>query len=314
MAYKTALFSRKTPGGVWSVEDQTMSTGDRYFVGSTVSAASDATTSGLSPDRPFATIDYAVGRCTASQGDIIYVMPGHVETVATASALDFDVAGIKVIGLGWGDSRPKVQLSAQASTVEFNADDMWIENIIFEGTFTGGVTVGLDIQTGCDDLMIKDCVIRGTTAAKELLKGVTITATNNNIVFDGCYFYEFTGGDATASVTTEGAFTNLIFLDCRWRGDWSTSVLDLDAAAVTAEGLHMENCVMHNADTSAGLFITLDNTTVATLLGVNTFGAKSNTLPLDATDDGATLAIGCYGTDAGGTSGIAWPGTATAWS
>ena len=46
MAYKTALFSRKTPGGVWSVEDQTMSTGDRYFVGSTVSAASDATTSG----------------------------------------------------------------------------------------------------------------------------------------------------------------------------------------------------------------------------------------------------------------------------
>ena len=85
MPYKTALFSRKTPGGVWNVEDQSVSTGDRYFVGSTVSGASDATTHGMSPDRPFATIDYAVGQCTASQGDIIYVMPGHAETVSAAS-------------------------------------------------------------------------------------------------------------------------------------------------------------------------------------------------------------------------------------
>jgi len=312
--YKTALFSRKTPGGVWNVEDQTMSTGDRYFVGSTVSAASDATTHGLSPDRPFATIDYAVGRCTASQGDIIYVMPGHAETVAGAAGLDFDVAGIKVIGLGWGDTRPKVSLTAQASTVEFNADDMWVENLIFEGAFATGVTVGLDIKTGCDDLMIKDCVIRGGSANTELLKGVTIEATNNRITFDGCYFYEFTGGDATASVFTEGAFTNLQFKDCLWRGDWSTAVLDLDAAAVTAEGLHMKDCEIHNADTSAGLAITLDDTTVATLLRVNTFIAKSNTLPLPAADDGATLAIECYGTDAAGTSGILWPSTPTAWT
>ena len=289
--------------------------GKVWYVDSGHSKASDSTNNGRSENSPFATIDYAVGKCTASNGDVILVMPGHVETVATASALDFDVAGIKVIGLGWGDLRPKVQLSAAASTVEFNADDMWIEGIIFESTYTGGVVVGLDIKTGCDDLTIKDCVIRGTATTKELLKGVTIEATNNRITFDGCYFYEFTGGDATAAVTTEGAFTNLSFINCRFNGDWSTSVLDLDAAAVTAEGLYMEDVTIIQTDAAtAGLSITLDNTTVAYLLRVNVFGGKDGVIPLAAADDGATKAIECYGTDAAGVHGLIWPTAAVNWT
>ena len=141
---------------MFSVYDAGMVPGDVFFVDSTSTTGLDAVGYGRNPDAPFKTLDYAVGQCTASKGDLIIVMPGHIETVAAASGLDFDVAGIKVIGLGWGDIRPKIQLSAQASTVEFNADDMWIENLIFEGTFATGVTVGLDIKTGCDDLMLKN--------------------------------------------------------------------------------------------------------------------------------------------------------------
>ena len=310
---KTALMSRKTPGGVWNVEDQSLSTGDRYFVGSTVTAASDATTHGASPDRPFATIDYAVGQSTASQGDIIYVMPGHVEVVASAAALDLDVAGIKVIGLGWGDSRPKVQLSANLSTVEFNADDMWVENIIFEGTFATGVAVGLDIKTGCDDLTLKNCVIRGTAAANELLQAVTIEATNSFITFEGCEFTEYVG-DATACVTTEGAFYDLRFIDCYFNGTWDTACLDLDAAAVTTQALYMRDCTIINHHATGGAAVTLDDTTIAQFLRVNTFCVQSNTLPLLANDDGGSLGIQCYGTDLLGTSGIAWPATATVWT
>ena len=50
--------------------------------------------------KPFATIDYAVGRCTANAGDIIVAMPGHTETVTAAAGLDLDVAGICILGLG----------------------------------------------------------------------------------------------------------------------------------------------------------------------------------------------------------------------
>ena len=311
MAYKTALFSRKTPGGVWNVEDQTMSTGDRYFVGSTVTVASDATTSGLSPDRPFATIDYAVGRCTASQGDIIYVMPGHVETVASAAALDFDVAGIKVIGLGWGDNRPIVNIgTATTATVEFNADDMWIENIRFKGVIAD-LAVGLDVKTGCDNLTFKNCMIGGTSSAVDMLIGVTIEATNDSITFDGCLFKEPSGGAATAAILTEGAFSNLLIQNCTFWGDWSTATLDLDAAAVTADGLLVRDCDAYNSDVGAGLFCTLDNTTVAHFVRCTTGVGKSNTPPIPAADDGATTVIECYGVEAASTYGVIWPLTAT---
>src|SRR5574341_1596957 len=49
---------------------------------------------------PFATLDYAIGRCTANRGDIIVVKEGHAENVTTANGIDLDVAGITVIGLG----------------------------------------------------------------------------------------------------------------------------------------------------------------------------------------------------------------------
>ena len=307
---KTALFSRKTPGGVFSIEDQSTTTGDRWFADSNNGAT---TNSGTSPDDAMTTITAAKGKATANQGDIVYIMPGHVETVATAAALDFDKAGVKYIGLGWGDTRPKVQLSASASTVEFNADDMWIENLIFEGTFTGGVVVGLDIKTGCDDLMIKGCAIRGTSTTKELLQGVTIEATNDRITFEGCDFYEY-AGDATVAIITEGAFTNLRLIRCNFTGTWATAILDLDAAASTAQGLYAEDCTFVSHGASDGLMITLDNTTVAQFLRCNTFGRESNQLPLAAADDGGTTAIESYGTDAYGTNGILWPSTATAWS
>ncbi len=305
---KSAITSRHIPGGVFHFEDQSLSTGDRWYV-----HHSGSTTGGTNPDDPLATLDAAVNKATANQGDIIYVMPGHSEEIATGAALDFDVAGIKVVGLGWGDLRPHIQLSASASTVEFNADDMWIENLIFEGTFTGGTVVGLDIKTGCDDLYLKDCVIRGTSAAKELLEGMTIEATNDRITLDGCEFYEF-AGDATVAIITEGAFTNLRLIGCSFIGTWATAILDLDAAASTAQGLYAEDCSFVSHGATDGLMITLDDTTVAQFLRCNTFGREANQLPLAGADDGGTTAIESYGTDAYGTSGILWPSTATVWT
>ena len=60
---------------------------------------------------PFATIDYAISRCTANNGDIILVKPGHAEILTAAAAILIDVAGIAIIGLGSGADRPKLTFS-----------------------------------------------------------------------------------------------------------------------------------------------------------------------------------------------------------
>src|SRR3990167_8953647 len=77
--------------------------GNIYWVNSNTGANTGKGTR----ERPFATLDYAIGRCTANNGDIIMVMPNHAETITGAGGLTFDVAGITVIGMGSYNNRPR---------------------------------------------------------------------------------------------------------------------------------------------------------------------------------------------------------------
>ena len=65
----------------------------------------------------FGTIDYAVGKCTASNGDTIYVKEGHAEAVTAAGGLDLDVAGITIVFLGAGNGRGSVTFSAVVGAI-----------------------------------------------------------------------------------------------------------------------------------------------------------------------------------------------------
>lgn len=94
---------------------------------------------------PFASIDYAVGKCTASRGDIIMVMPGHVETVTAAAGLVLDVAGITIIGLGQGTLRPQVNFTtAVGADMDVDAANITMMNFRFTG--------GIDALTGPIDI------------------------------------------------------------------------------------------------------------------------------------------------------------------
>ena len=86
---RTELFVRKQPGGIFSVENNAppFGTGERFYVHSVT--GTDQTGSGKNPDNPVATLDYAVGLCTASKGDIIYLMPGQCYNVGQSPAKEF---------------------------------------------------------------------------------------------------------------------------------------------------------------------------------------------------------------------------------
>lgn len=82
-------------------------------------------------ERPFATLDYAIGRCTANNGDIILLAPNHAETVTGIGGITADVAGISIIGLGNYNQRPRFLMDG-ATTVTFavSAADVSISNIV----------------------------------------------------------------------------------------------------------------------------------------------------------------------------------------
>lgn len=112
-------------------------------------------------ERPFDTIDYAVGRCTANKGDVIMVKPGHVETVTAAGGLDLDVAGIMIVGLGSGNLRPQIDFTTVVGA-DMDVDAANITMINFR--FTGGIdalTGPIDVNAA--DFSMIDCITEDVT-------------------------------------------------------------------------------------------------------------------------------------------------------
>jgi hypothetical protein len=112
--------------------------GTMFFVDS---VTGDDGNAGRAPSNALATLDAAIGKCTANKGDVIIVMPNHAETVTGASGITFDVAGVTVIGLGHGAQRPRFLMDGGTTvTAVISAADVSLENLVFSGGHNGIVT------------------------------------------------------------------------------------------------------------------------------------------------------------------------------
>jgi len=126
--------------------------------------------------KPFATVDYAIGQCTASRGDVIMVMPGHTETISAAAGVALDVAGVAIIGLGTGSLRPTFNFTATASTFTISAANCAIKNCLF----TGGIdAVVSPIVVSAADCVIDTCELRDVTG--QMTDGILTTAGANRL-------------------------------------------------------------------------------------------------------------------------------------
>src|SRR3990167_199737 len=114
--------------------------------------------------RPFSTLDYAVGRCLAGRGDVIYIMPGHSETLSAADAVDVDVADVRVIGLGRGLKRAKFIYDNAAGEVVVGAANVRLENLWFVPSVTA-VLKAVDIEAAGDGAEIVGCRFGDAEAA-----------------------------------------------------------------------------------------------------------------------------------------------------
>ena len=162
--------------------------GDVYYVDS--NNGNDAQ-SGRSPETAVATLDYAIGLCTANQGDVIYVLAGHAETVATAGAIDADVAGISIIGLGEGGDRPTFTFSAVDATMTIAAASILVKNVLIKPSIDAVVSPIVVSAPGCSiDIEIQDA-----TALIECECGILTTADADNLEINLKY-RGFIAGDA----------------------------------------------------------------------------------------------------------------------
>jgi hypothetical protein len=224
----------------------------------------------------YPSVPAALAECAAYRGDTIYVLPKSTGNIATADAWSF-VEGVRIIGLGQGDTRPTFTFSAAAGTLVFDSIATSIQNCRFliSGPKTGGsgteialalpllvsaeglslvgneLVVGYDAYNTVTTLMgvrANNCVlaynhIRGYAVASPVTAGIVLAGDTDKSA-DGFVAYENTISMAMAAATT-GVISNA-------------------TSTGTANRIHIENNRLHNSKADSSHCISFEGDSVTT--------------------------------------------------
>jgi hypothetical protein len=184
-------------------------------------------------DRPLSTIDAAVGFCTASKGDVIFVKPGHVETVSAAGGLALDVAGIAVIGLGSGGARPQINFTTVVGA-DMNVDAANIA--MYNFLFTGGIdalTGPIDVNAA--DFSLVNCEYRDVTG--QATDVVVADANADRLLIDGYFHNGAAAAGANSAIALIG-MDNPVVRNFKIVGNFAVSAIDCRTTAVVDLDIH----------------------------------------------------------------------------
>lgn len=272
---KTELFGQWLNGSM-VIADQSISTGSRFFVHS--GTGTDAG-SGENPDRPLATIDFAHNLCTADKGDIIYVMPGHAETITNTLRITLDLAGVSVIGLGNADNRPTLTFGTDVTAdVLVSAENVLIKNIKFVSDIN---SLGMFLDVNASNFTVDGCTFV-TSSAKEAVVFIDIATTTDNHIIRNCDFLQPTdpaGTDGNAS--TGGIYCvdseHITVENCRFIGQFETAAIHNKTTA--CKFLWVRNCfIMNELSTSLCFELVASATGYSSgTVGISTNGATAAT-------------------------------------
>lgn len=148
-------------------------------------AGSDGNGGGF--ESPKATIAGALLQCVAGRGDVIYVKPGHAETVSAAAGINLNVAGVSIIGLGSGNLRPSITFgTATTAQMTVTAAQMSLVNFILDGTGFDAIVSPISVSAADFQLLNCDCVT--ASASSQVTVFLTTTAAADRLIVSGNQF------------------------------------------------------------------------------------------------------------------------------
>lgn len=155
---------------------------------------------GFSPETAYSTLITAMGGCTASNDDVVFVAAGHTESVTAAAGMTFSKAGIRWEGRGVGRNRPTITFSTStAAQIIISGANQTFRNFIFD--FTGIDAIVAAISVTAADVAFEDCEFICNNATAGCVLGILTAATATRFRVERCRFL----GVATNSGTTTTA-------------------------------------------------------------------------------------------------------------
>ncbi len=307
---KTAMSSSWISGNLQIVPPIVVGTG--FFVDS-VNGAS--TNNGTAWDDAMATMDQAIGKCTANAGDVIYVAPFHQEVEATSSTdlFTLDVAGVAIQGMSNGaynalvatgaatlHNMPLFILDHASATITVSAPNCSIRGCMFMSD-VADVAIGLTVSATADGFIFEDNVVRDNGAALEFLIMISVATTCPYVqIKNNTFLTTAAAGSANAIKST--ANTGLVISGNKIFGKFSTGAVL--TTGVLVQALITDNIII-NAE--AAIAIALSGTTSTGVLARNFLtGTTSQAAAL--TGDNAMFCFENYVNDTAGLSGLLNPG------
>lgn len=229
-----------------------------YFFADSVTGSNG--NDGTSPDAPKATIDGAINACTANKGDIIIVMPGHTEAV-TATSINCDVAGVRIIGIGEGSLKPTLTFGATTSLINVTAANCSWQHFRFTAGIGDVVTAVLH-ATAAQNTQYTDIEFYATSTFN-FINCYTLGAAN---ISDGCkwernYLRTADAGQLALAITA-AAHNDLKFYD-NYVVHAATAAGLLTSAAVNLLGLDVRGNFVQTGQTDGSVGVLVSNSSTA---------------------------------------------------
>lgn len=290
--------------------------GNLYFVDSGHDNAADTADSGISWDQPFATLDYAVGRCTANQGDVILLAPGHNEDLTGTNTIAVDVAGINIVGLGDGSLKPRFDYNHATSVILVSAANVTIKNIALRpsvATIAKGIYISADYVTLVDVEILPGEAGDGTD---EFINGIQIFKEKNYITIDGLKYRVHASADGVdyginidSNAALGSTSTGIVIRNCDIKGDFGEACIGGSSTKLTLANCLIENNILIS-DTAGEPALQVKNDSTGVIRDNDIF-ADLATLIGSLTDITALYLYRNYVNDSAGTTGTI-AGTAAA--
>ena len=204
--------------------------------------------------RVYTTIQTAVNACKGGRGDVVLVAPGYDQSITAADS--WDVAGVQVIGMGAGLSRPTIRYTGTAGEVGLSANNIRVSNIRFLAA-VDSCARALDLDTGFSGHRVDNCMF-DFNATNNDFRVMLRLGSKRSVIENNQFLAEDTAGSGKGVAIKGGAPSFSVIRNNYFFGQFDTVGDTSDGGAAIAQD------TSDTSDTNLSSLVIDQNTIVST--------------------------------------------------
>lgn len=128
--------------------------------------------------KPFATLQRALDMASQATGDIIFIKPGHKESIPNATTLAITKAGVAIVGLGSGNLRPTFTFNTAATAnIPVRVAAASLQNCLFVANFADIASMFTAVSASVTASIAADVMTVTVVGSGTLYPGAALAGT-----------------------------------------------------------------------------------------------------------------------------------------